>query len=40
MTLESNLMNIGKPSELSVLVDTLGLKELKSPPQIIFFSRK
>tara|TARA_B100000683_G_scaffold12292_2_gene13077 strand:- start:255 stop:593 length:339 start_codon:yes stop_codon:yes gene_type:complete len=36
MTLESNLMNIGKPSELSVLVDTLGLKELKSPPQIIF----
>jgi hypothetical protein len=36
MTLESNLMNIGKPSELANKVDTAGLKELKSPPQIIY----
>ncbi len=35
MTTESHLMNLGKQSKLASIVDSLGLKELKSPPKII-----
>lgn len=35
MTTKSELMNLGKQSELARLVDSLGLKELKEPPKVL-----
>jgi hypothetical protein len=36
MTTESEIMNMVKQTELVKMVDTLGLKELSTPPTILY----